>query len=94
MMKALFSHAVWGEEYVSNFLRFSLPTQLSNGNLGAFGKDSVFLIATLDENIKIFEESDSISNLKKFMTVEYDAVNRRRMDMVWFKTGTKKPNIK
>ena len=35
-MNFLFSIAVWGDDYVERFLRFSLPSQLAEGNLQGF----------------------------------------------------------
>ena len=45
-MNALFTTAVWGNAYLDRFLNYSLRTQLSDGNLGAFDKDSLFLLIT------------------------------------------------
>ncbi len=58
-IKCLVTVALWGERYVRRFVDISLPTQLSDGNLGALnpGSGSSYLIVTTEEDRKRIEDA-------------------------------------
>lgn len=66
----LFITPVWGEVYVDRFVKVSLPSQLSAGNLGAIppGK-GLYLIYTRREHAKAITRSAAYRRLKAMMAV-------------------------
>ena len=64
-----FINVVWGQDYTKFFLDFSLPTQLSQGNLLAFRsiKGSVYTIYTTPEDAKNILKSPVYSLLSKII---------------------------
>ena len=70
-MTALFTTAVWGAEYVDRFLGYSLPTQLSKGNLGVFDSSSVYLLVSDSQSIKLITASPVYHALKEVLSVEF-----------------------
>lgn len=56
---------VWGEQYVQNFLRYSLPSQLASGNLDVVGRHpgSLFRIFTKEENYPLLESAVAYRDL-------------------------------
>lgn len=68
--RALFTTAVWGEGYLDRFLRYSLPTQLSAGNLGAFDTSSLFLIITAAADIERVTASAPFAALSRMVSTK------------------------
>lgn len=70
-MRIFFSTSVWGEVYVEKFLRYSLPSWLSQGNLDGFPhlSECCYQIITQKADVKAFEESPSIAWLRERTTV-------------------------
>jgi hypothetical protein len=66
----VFITPVWGEQYVERFVKVSLRTQLSEGNLGAVpsGK-GLYLIYTFRENVRAIKRSAAFRHLKSLMPV-------------------------
>lgn len=71
MTKCHFITPVWGEKYIDTFLRLSLPTQLSPGNLGWLGgrPGISYNIYTRPCDVEKFSGSKAISMLRKLMNV-------------------------
>jgi hypothetical protein len=68
----LFITPVWGEEFIREFLEISLPTQLSDKNLGALRSvDSVYCIATSESGKKEIETSDIYRILTEHALVQF-----------------------
>ncbi len=72
-MKFLFATVIWGKDYVDQFLRWSLPTQLAPGNLGDFpwAEGSTYLIITTPEDRDRIARAPLIRRLARMMTVAY-----------------------
>ena len=72
-MKYHFLIPVWGESYLKVFTEFSLPTQLSPGNLGAFVREphALYKIVTRSVDIPHIEASRSFQILKSMMATEF-----------------------
>ena len=68
--KALFTTAVWGDQFIERFLNYSLRTQLSAGNLGAFDQESLFLLISDEKSIKRIKRSQIYQHLKRHVEVE------------------------
>jgi len=66
----VFITPVWGEQYVERYVKVSLRTQLSEGNLGAVppGK-GLYLIYTFRENVRAIVRSAAYRQLKSMMPV-------------------------
>jgi len=69
-IKALYTTAVWGRAYVDRFLNYSLRTQLSEGNLGAFGPDSLYLLFTDAADVDYVTSSEAYKALSRIMQTE------------------------
>ena len=69
-MKALFTTAVWGNTYLDRFLNYSLPTQLSDGNLGAFDSGSLYLIVTDAADIDCVLSAPTYRALSRLVATE------------------------
>lgn len=64
---------VWGEEYVSRFLTYSLPSQLTKGNLQSMPlQDSIYHIITQRDDLKTIRESRAVARLSQLIKVEVD----------------------
>ncbi len=72
-MKCLVTVALWGESYVDRFLSLSLPSQLSDGNLGVFRAktDSTYLIVTTEKDRRKIESSPCFLALKKLINTTF-----------------------
>jgi len=70
-VKALFTTAVWGQDYVERFLNFSLRTQLTAGNLGQFDRNSLFLLITDTKSMEYFRSSPIFEKLADLVSVEF-----------------------
>jgi hypothetical protein len=66
----VFITPVWGEKYVERYVKVSLRTQLSEGNLGGVppGK-GLYLIYTFRENVRAIVRSAAYRQLKSMMPV-------------------------
>lgn len=65
---------VWGDEYVNNFLNYSLPCFLSTENLESFkkvSKNSKIIIWTKSTDKTKIQENDQIKLLKKHIQIIY-----------------------
>lgn len=69
-LKALFTTAVWGKAYIDRFLDYSLRTQLSEGNLGAFDHESLFLIVTDAADADYVTSSEAYRTLSRVVSTE------------------------
>ena len=69
-MRTLFTTAVWGTEYVENFLNYSLCTQLGSGNLAAADPGSLYLLISDVQGLKRIKESRIFAALTKLIDVE------------------------
>jgi hypothetical protein len=68
----LFITPVWGEPYVSTFINVTLPSQLSEGNLGAFAKDEIeYAIATTANDELKIRSSDAFRKLQEIAVVSF-----------------------
>ncbi len=67
-----FATVVWGDAFTSLYLKVSLPTLLSPGNLGSFrGKrNSVYRIYTTPQDAKRIKESPAFLKLSEIMPTE------------------------
>lgn len=69
-IKALFTTAVWGRAYIDRFLRYSLRTQLSKGNLRSFDPNSLYLLITDAADIGYVTSSEAFRFLSNVVTTE------------------------
>ena len=66
----IFITPVWGEAYVERFVKISLPSQLSSGNLGSVPADrALYLIYTRREDVGAIRNSVAFKRLKAMMPV-------------------------
>lgn len=79
-LKVLFTTAVWGADYVERFLKYSLRTQLSAGNLGYFDRNSLYLLVTDAESIKHIKSSPIFEKLASLVSTEFVDIERFRTD--------------
>jgi len=72
-MKFLFSTVIWGKDYVDQFLKWSLPTQLAWGNLADFpwADTSAYMIMTTEEDQKRLQAAPLMRRLSRIMKVIY-----------------------
>lgn len=77
-LKTLFTTAVWGADYVERFLKYSLRTQLSAGNLGHFDRNSLYLLITDAESIKYISSSPIFEKLASLVSTEFVDIERFR----------------
>ena len=68
--RALFCVGVWNEDYVDRFLRYSLPTRVSEGNLGVFDSSSLFLIYTRAGDVERIESSPAFRAAQRRIGIE------------------------
>lgn len=78
-LRALFTTAVWGADYVDRFLNYSLRTQLSAGNLGAFDTNSVFLLMTDMPSFRRITASPIYGALTDLVRVEHVDIQNIRV---------------
>jgi hypothetical protein len=63
---------VWGEPYVSIFINITLPSQLSQRNLGAFAKDELeYVIATTAQDEAKIRSSAAFRKLQELAAVSF-----------------------
>jgi len=68
----LFITPVWGDDFVSEFLEVSLPTQLSDQNLGMLEPtESVYCIVTSKAGKRQIENSDLFPTLRAHVSVQF-----------------------
>lgn len=72
MRTLLFGVAVWGESYLSTFLRLALPSYLASGNIPACSRISnvKFIIVTRPQDVPLLENSPVWNVLSEFAEVE------------------------
>ena len=77
-MKCLFHTAIWGKEYVYNFLRLSLPTLLAKGNIekSDWATDSLFMIFTTYECKEQLVSSPIFSTLSDRIEVQIVLIDK------------------
>jgi hypothetical protein len=75
--KVLYTLAVWGREYVSDFLAICLPSMLIEGNLFDLPNNahSKFLLYTRDEDLPQIEASHEFQFLRGLMEVELISID-------------------
>jgi hypothetical protein len=72
IFRNLFITPVWGEGFIAEFLEISLPTQLSDKNLGALRPvDNVYCIVTSESGKKIIETSAIFRTLAEHASVQF-----------------------
>lgn len=71
-IRVLYTIAVWGKDYIKNFLHIGLPSLISEGNLAnsSNNQKSLFLLYTKQEDVSFFEENRYFRALKKLIVVE------------------------
>ncbi|WP_407174529.1 hypothetical protein [Bradyrhizobium sp. STM 3562] len=63
---------VWGEPYVDTYVHVTLPSQLSEGNLGAFASGEVeYVIVTTAHDERRIRSSDAFAKLQKIASVSF-----------------------
>jgi hypothetical protein len=68
----MFITPVWGESYTDTFINITLPSQLAEGNLGAFVKDEVeYVIATTAHDEEKIKSSSSFRKLQEIAAVSF-----------------------
>lgn len=74
--KARILLGVWGENFIENFLEFSLPSLLAPGNIPALAAELplTFVFLTRPFDIPVFENSAAVQHLKKYCEVEYISI--------------------
>ena len=79
-MRFLFSTAVWGADYVRNFLNLSLPTQLAEGNLDGFPwiSDSVYQIYTTERDAEVIRRAPIYERLTRKVATDFVYIDRVR----------------
>lgn len=72
-MAILINMAVWGDSYIKAFIDVSLPSQLSEGNLGQLKgrSDCRYHIFTTEEGREKIESSEPFQDLKKILPVDF-----------------------
>ena len=80
MIKYHYIVPVWGTKYIDIFLRFSLPTQLAPGNIGALKQrhDIVYRIYTRPQDKALIENSKAYALLASYLdtrVIELEHVN-------------------
>lgn len=78
--RVLFTTAVWGADYVERFLKYSLRTQLSAGNLGYFDRNSLFLLVTDAASVDYIKSSPIFEKLVNLVSFEFVDIERFRTD--------------
>ena len=78
---------VWGDVYTDLFLKFSLPTQLAEGNLPVFryAKKSIYAIYTTSKDAETIKKSPIYSVLSSILSVEIaliDDIDRSQHKMM------------
>lgn len=68
----VFITPVWGESFVRTFLDITLPSQLSDGNLGAFGKGEIeYVIVTTAHDESTIRSSAVLRKLQEIAAVSF-----------------------
>src|SRR3954471_10452543 len=68
----MFVTPVWGESFVAGFISVTLPSLLSEGNLGAFGPAEVeYAIVTTAEDEEAIRASASFRQLERIAVVSF-----------------------
>lgn len=68
-----FAVPVWGAEYVKAYVEVCLPSQLSDGNLGAIDTvQSHYTIFTTEEDLQTISSSAAVRRLKTLIPVEFE----------------------
>jgi hypothetical protein len=69
--------AVWGENYVEDFLTLSFPTLLAPGNIPALTLEynTRFVILTRANQVCLFEQNPAFQKLKELCEVEFIAID-------------------
>lgn len=69
--------AVWGERFIKDFLKFSLPTLLAPGNVPSLVHEypTKFAILTRSKHIDFFEASPVFQKLKMICQVEFISID-------------------
>lgn len=72
-MKFLFSTVIWGRTYVEQFLRFTVPTLLADGNITGFPwlDGSTYQILTTREDEKQIRRAPMFERLARMMRTEF-----------------------
>jgi hypothetical protein len=80
-MRVLFALAMWGERYVQNFIHFSLPTLLGDGNLADTQgiEGSHFLLQTTPEDFEYLKSSPLFHQLERTLPVEFVDIRRHQV---------------
>lgn len=70
-MNGLINTVIWGQDYVSNYLRYSLPSLLSTGNLENIEicKKVTFHIMSTSEDLELLNVAPVYKHLKKIVKV-------------------------
>lgn len=82
---------VWGESYVDTYLRFSLPAQLSAGNLPALppGLPHAYTIYTTKQDFARISGHPLFAELKKHIPVTAEFIDRHMQDERYGQPGGK-----
>jgi hypothetical protein len=70
--RVVFSVPVWGEEYIKNFLEFSIPSMLARRNIPFLVSKNCVVVVNIYTSqgcIEILETSDVFKKLKTLTTV-------------------------
>ena len=81
--------AIWGEDYIREFMEKILPLHFSPGNLYAFEKQSCsveFIFYTLSENCELFSQYPSYKILEQLMPVSIKGVETRHTNKFYLLT--------
>lgn len=73
MLSARFITVLWGEEYINNFLQYSLPSQLGIGNIQEckFSPKSDYLIMSDEKGISVLKNHINIKRLAQSINVTF-----------------------
>jgi hypothetical protein len=68
----MFITPVWGQSFTRTFLDITLPSQLSEGNLGAFAKDEVeYVLVTTEDDERTIRSGDAFRRLLEVAAVSF-----------------------
>jgi hypothetical protein len=72
---------VWGIEYIENFIKLSLASQLSKNNLPLISQKYKveYVIYTQKSDKQYLENSEIIKILKNFVTIRFETINKFKM---------------